>query len=408
MSLTRRFLFSLTTLLVVLVVTEGAARVLWWALEQRAFETRKASGEAVLRNDGINFIKQADGTFGYVLIPGFSRGGVVINADGFAQRERVPLDKAADTLRLAALGESTTQGYEVDAENYPVHLRRRVEKQDTGYAHVEMINAGVAGWTSDQVALWTERKVAGYRPDVVILYVGWNDFQSYDPLRPAPTVPYFDQAYGGARMFVEASPLKLVSFASAAYGYLAHKLHWQRGDEATPAAAAATQDQTRYRASAQANYRFYVRSMDRIIAAFKARNPDVKIAVSTLIGRWPTGTDADYASDQGATWWMKEHQLSPIQAADALARFNNLIRDYVKTRGLVLVDSEAAFRDLDRARIQRDFAHMTPEGYELLAEVLYDGLRSAGALNGEPSPRLEPLRSKYRAAAPGARPNTER
>jgi hypothetical protein len=46
--------------------------------------------------------------------------------------------------------------------------------------------------------------------------VGWNDFQSYDPFRPAPTVPYFEQAYGGAKLVVESSPLKLVSFASAA------------------------------------------------------------------------------------------------------------------------------------------------------------------------------------------------
>jgi hypothetical protein len=158
MSVGRRLLFSLITLLVVLSVMEGAARVLWWSMEQRAFHNRKASGEVLLRNDAINFMKQADGTFGYVLIPGFSRGGVVINADGFAQRETVPLAKRAGVLRLAAMGESTTQGVDVDTENYPVHLRRRIERQQGGYAGVEMVNGGVAGWISDQVALWAQKK----------------------------------------------------------------------------------------------------------------------------------------------------------------------------------------------------------------------------------------------------------
>jgi hypothetical protein len=151
-----------------------------------------------------------------------------------------------------------------------------------------------------------------------------------------------------------------------------------------------------YSAAVEDNYRFYLLSMNRIIAAFRAGNPDVKIAVSTLVGRWPAGTEADYASDQGATWWMKEHRLSPQQAAEALARFNDLIRSFARSHGLVVIDAAHEFVDLDRARIQLDFAHMTPEGYELLAEVMYDALRRAGVVDGKPSPRLAELRSKYR------------
>jgi hypothetical protein len=97
---------------------------------------------------------------------------------------------------------------------------------------------------------------------------------------------------------------------------------------------------------------------------------------------------------------MKQHGLSPAQAAAALERFNSLIRDYAKSRGLLLIDAERAFSDLERARLQWDFAHMTPHGYEMLAEVMYDALRSAGVVDGERSPRLEQLRNKYRTNQP--------
>jgi hypothetical protein len=221
MSTRRKILFATATLLVFLGVLEGAAKLLWWRLEEQAFTVRKSTGEKELGNDAINFMKQADGTFGYVLKPGFDRAGHYVNADGFAQRETVPLTKDPGTMRIAALGESTTQGHDVDKANYPFYLRRLITEYGRGYANVEMINSGVSGWISDQVALWAEKKIAAYRPDVVVLYVGWNDFQSYDPFGSPPAESYFEQTYGNARLFVESSPIKIVAFASAGYGYSA-------------------------------------------------------------------------------------------------------------------------------------------------------------------------------------------
>ena len=80
-----------------------------------------------------------------------------------------------------------------------------------------------------------------------------------------------------------------------------------------------------------------------------------------------------------------------------LARFNDLIRDYAESRDLLLIDAAAAFSTLDRAMLQTDFAHLSAEGYELLAEVIYAGLRRGGYVRGETSPRFAELRDKYRA-----------
>ena len=392
MNVRRRVLFSGVTLLLLLALVEGTAQLVWWRLEARAFDVRKSRGEAALRNDGINFMKQADGIYGYVLKPGFERGTMYINADGFPQRERVPLERTEGVLRLAALGGSTTQGHDVNHANYPQYLRRLVAELGQGYRGVEMINGGVSGWISDQVALWAERKVARFRPDVVVLYVGWNDFQSYNPFANPPASSYFEVTFGNPFRLAEDFPLKTVVLASAGYDFALRRLRRAAGMPLPTGSNG-------YATTAEANYKFYIANLDRIVTAFKSANPDTRIAISTLVGRWPQGTEADFTSNQGRTWWMKQHELSAEQAAAAIRRFNSLIRTYARSSGLLLIDAEAVFAEIDRAHLLWDFAHMHPEGYELLANVMYEELRQGGAVAGNPSSRILELKERYRLPA---------
>ena len=74
MSLGKRLTFAAVTVLLVLVTAEGLGRLIWWRLEARALDRRAERGEVQLRNDAINFMKQADRLYGYVLRPGFERG----------------------------------------------------------------------------------------------------------------------------------------------------------------------------------------------------------------------------------------------------------------------------------------------------------------------------------------------
>jgi lysophospholipase L1-like esterase len=388
----RKALFASVTILTLLAIMEAAARLLWWQLEERSFHKVLAGAGQVLQNDAINFMKQPDGELGYVLRPGFDRAGMHVSEQGFFQKEIIPEDKAAWRQRVAAMGESTTQGTSLTV-NYPYYLRTLLAANGEGHSGVEMINGGVAGWVSDQVALWTEKKVAPLRPDIVVLYVGWNDFQSYDPFQRPAIKSYFFEAYGGAAYLIESSPLKLVSLASAGL----ERARLQRAAAAEePKRAELIARKTRDYASPPAeNYKFYLRSLDRIVAAFRSANPKAKITLCTVVGRWPHGTESDYASEQGATWWMKKHGLSPAQAASALGRFNQLIREYARHQGLPLVDAEASFARLDRRRLQVDFAHFTAEGYELLANVIYEAMRSNGTTSGKPSARLRELLEKY-------------
>ncbi len=92
---------------------------------------------------------------------------------------------------------------------------------------------------------------------------------------------------------------------------------------------------------------------------------------------------------------MRKHGLSRKDAAAMLERLNAVLRDYAASRGLILVDMAAAFGTLNRPRLMRDFAHMHDEGYELIAEIIFDHLRRRGLVEGMESSRLAALREKY-------------
>lgn len=192
----KRATFWTLLLLALLGGTELVAQIVWAYLERQAMEAVAAAGEKALRNDAINFLKEPHPVYGYRLKPGLDLQHLKTTVQGFPQREPVGVERRPGSLRLVAMGESTTMGHNVDTGNYPAHLRRLLAER-TGYSRdeAEVINAGVAGWVSGQIALLAERELKDYRPDIVFLYVGWNDFQSYDPLGPPPEQSYFDQRY---------------------------------------------------------------------------------------------------------------------------------------------------------------------------------------------------------------------
>ncbi|MBI3664679.1 MAG: SGNH/GDSL hydrolase family protein [Acidobacteria bacterium] len=383
MSVTRKLFYSLLTLSLFFLAIEGTARVLWRRLEARAFEERRERGAAVLRNDAVNYLREPSGIYGYALRPHAQAGAVYINGQGFHQRDEIPLARRPGFLRVICLGESTTFGSSVD-NNYPAYLRRILESNGRGFTGYEVINAGVPGWVSDQIALRAEHELAAYKPDAVILYVGWNDFQSYNPLAAPPAVSYFEHAYGGSKWKqYAASWLKSVALLSALY-------HSRRPDpELSPG----------YTPGSGGNppekcYRFLLASLDQIAASFRLANPNVKIFVCTLVGRWPHGPPEEWAHIP-PVWWMKQGNIGPGQAAEFVRRLNDRLRAFARSRGLPLIDLAAAFENLDRSRLLWDWAHMYEDGYELMAWNLSSAMRKAGVVQGEPSPREAELIAKY-------------
>lgn len=111
-------------------------------------------------------------------------GWIHINRQGFRGRE-VQREKRDGVVRIVVVGSSTTFDPNVsgDDRTWPAQLETWLRQHKS--QPIEVINAGVPGYTvlDDLIRLQTE--LFSYRPDVVILYEGHNDL--FDALRSVGT-----------------------------------------------------------------------------------------------------------------------------------------------------------------------------------------------------------------------------
>ena len=86
------------------------------------------------------------------------------------------LHKAPGTYRIVCVGGSTTYDSAVsdDARTYPAELGR-VLREVHGREHVEVINAGVPGYTSWESLLVLQLRMFEFEPDLVVYYENIND-----------------------------------------------------------------------------------------------------------------------------------------------------------------------------------------------------------------------------------------
>jgi lysophospholipase L1-like esterase len=97
---------------------------------------------------------------------------VVVNSHGLRDPER-GYARPAGTTRILALGDSFVEGYTVAMEKTVTQqLERRLGRPGCA---VEVINGGTAGYSTDQEYLFFEEEGARYEPDVVLLFLYYND-----------------------------------------------------------------------------------------------------------------------------------------------------------------------------------------------------------------------------------------
>ncbi|HWA38990.1 MAG TPA: GDSL-type esterase/lipase family protein [Burkholderiales bacterium] len=99
----------------------------------------------------------------------------VTNSRGFRNARDIPYEKPEGTVRILALGDSHTQGYEVRQDFTFAAVAERT--LGARLAPAEAINAGVSGWSTAEALAFLENEGVKYRPDVVVLGFYGNDFQ---------------------------------------------------------------------------------------------------------------------------------------------------------------------------------------------------------------------------------------
>ncbi len=104
---------------------------------------------------------------------------VAINSKGLRNPE-IPYEKPANTYRILALGDSWTFGFRMnEPDAYPRQLERILQANAAARGdtrHIEVINAGVVGYSTDQEAAYLKVEGWKYQPDLVLVnYYPVND-----------------------------------------------------------------------------------------------------------------------------------------------------------------------------------------------------------------------------------------
>jgi len=104
-------------------------------------------------------------------------GELTINSQSVRAKKDYELGKSR-SLRIVCIGDSVTFGLDVDDDStYPAQLQQIVAAADPK-ANVEVINAGVPGYTSRQGLVFFYKRLLRFKPDIVVAEFGFNDAYS--------------------------------------------------------------------------------------------------------------------------------------------------------------------------------------------------------------------------------------
>ena len=130
----------------------------------------------------------------------------------------VSLQKSVGVYRVIVLGGSTVmgEGSPRPSQNIVGMLRKGVQErglQGPNGKRVELINAGVDGYNSAQAYLYLVSDLLRFKPDLVVVYDGWND-NTYDfnkNLSPFRTAAHSDITRRIARSYSTAGSARLLA-----------------------------------------------------------------------------------------------------------------------------------------------------------------------------------------------------
>jgi lysophospholipase L1-like esterase len=164
-----KLLFLLISLIVALLIGEGIIRLLFgkqMVLFPR-YHTDATYGDFKIRRIRPNMSfshTSVDGTFHFVT-----------NNKGFRSNRDINYAKPQGEIRVIALGDSHTQGYEVD-QNETFSSVAELALNKSGVKST-VINAGVSGFSTEEEIIFLENEGYKYKPDYVVLGFYNNDFE---------------------------------------------------------------------------------------------------------------------------------------------------------------------------------------------------------------------------------------
>ena len=254
-----------------------------------------------------------------------------------AQRFKGPiaeLPKPAGVVRVMCYGDSLTDG--PPRGGWPAWLHQLLKQQPSSPGRrFEVLNAGVAGYSSHQGVLRFVQEVDRFEPDFVLVSFGWNDAA---------------QAIGQPDKTFKIPPWPIVACQRALVRYRAYLVlmyYTQRWRAEPPVASSGP-------VSPRVSVEDYLANMERF--RVEAARRGIPIAFLT-----------------------RPHKLAPAELSKnptwrgAVPRYNAALVAWGASQGVPVLDAQEYFEQLP-ADLFSDECHFTPQGYERMARLVHDEL----------------------------------
>jgi len=283
---------------------------------------------------------------------------IQVNSRGFVGPEFAE-PRPAGVKRIVALGDSCTFGQGTGVETYPAQLSLRLN-HGVNPEPYQVINAGIEGMNSELALRRLQSKVTPLKPDVVTVYLGWNDLMKFNPSGQTERPGFAIIARMMDRLWLVKGMRKLVFF------YLRPAMGAPRTGPSS-------------RTGAFDGYRpaEFERNLRTIIDT--ARRSGAKVVVLTL----PSVVSDDMSVDDLRRAFVVFPYYSSAYAVgdfvDLIESYNRTIRQVATAQDVPIVDLAKEINSRpDRRQLFLDTMHANQKGRELIADILARELRERG------------------------------
>jgi lysophospholipase L1-like esterase len=331
-------LFATILIMATLASLEGAVRV--WAYYFRStYETYNATKGRYEPVPGIHPI----------------RGGppLIVNSKGFIGPE-FETEKPKDVYRIFSIGDSCTFGNINHA--YPGLLHSRLNAEGHG-KKFEVINAGVEGYHSGFALARLKEDVLQYHPDLVTIYVGWNDFMKTNPENLGETGRYTWLTHLMEHSYLIKAYKKVIFF------YLRPMI-------VRPDVLSTPQDLQAYDSFEPVEFQNNLREMIRTLQSHHSR---ILIMTRPTVVREGMSYEEIQRQNVMFPWFGSAYSVNKLLSLHRA--YNRAIRKVVEEEGVPLLDLEVEFDKHDKSELFWDTMHPNEKGQRLIAETLVHKLR---------------------------------
>lgn len=243
------------------------------------------------------------------------------------------LPKPPDVFRIICYGDSNTDG--PNENTWPERLEQLLnERRATTERRFEVLNAGVAGYSSYQGLLRFRQQVEEFDPDLIFVSFGWND--------AAPAVGQPDRLYQPPGPLYVAAERVLI------------------------------------------RYRFY-RVMQKLIRPSGPERVDTDVQPRVPINDYLTNLDdfgkLSRANDIGVIYLTRPYEVPREGMLKALGdmrirvpSYNDALRQFGQPEDVQFIDVHQHFAFEGNKPLFTDDAHFSESGVDRMAELLYEHL----------------------------------